>query len=213
MKTFFQITILFTLLLSTLACSQKKNGTGDPSSIVPTIDAKPIVSGSNNTATLNLNKQILSVLKAKDYAKLSEYISPTSGLILSPYGIVDTVQNIKLSKATIATMVNDKATMLWGKYEGSGEPIQLTANDYFAKFVYAADYANADSTNYNKMVAPSNTSSNVATIYTNNSYTESYIAGKDANMQGKDWSSLVLVYKVENGNTYLAGIVHNQWKP
>ena len=68
---------------------------------------------------------IISALKNKDMNKLSQYVHPQLGLRFSPYATVkDTDQVFTADK--VVGLMDDPTVYLWGHYDGSGEPINLT---------------------------------------------------------------------------------------
>ena len=98
-----------------------------------------------------------------------------------------------------------------GIYDGSGEPINLTTQDYFQKFVYDLDFLNAPEVNENKEIMRGNVINNIFDIYTNAHIVEFYIPGIDPQYEGMDRRSLVIILKNTDGARHLIGIVHNQW--
>ena len=87
----------------------------------------------------------------------------------------------------------------------------MTIENYFKKFVYNADFLNAEQTNLNKMVGSGNSLNNLITTYKGCNYTESYFSGFDKKYDGMDWCCLRLVYTKYQLKYYLIAIVHDQW--
>jgi len=170
-----------------------------------------IISADNDTAILVLTKQILTMLKNKKYKMLSEFIHPTLGLRFSPYAYIDTTTNLKFTAVNFFEKSKLQTILKWGNYDGSGDEILLTIEKYLEKFVYSADFLNADKTSLNKMIGTGNSLNNLETIYKNCNYTESYFAGFDEKYDGMDWCCLRLVYKKYQSKNYLIAIVHDQW--
>lgn len=156
-------------------------------------------------------KLVLTALKAKDYQTLAGYIHPTLGVVFSPYSYIDTTKSVAFKAATFVAQCQDKALKTWGSYDGSGEPILLSAENYMKEFGYSADFLNADSLALNKTVAKGNSLNNIKEAFGGCYFTESYFAGKNPKFNGMDWSSLRLVYKLYENKLYLVAIVHNQW--
>jgi len=160
---------------------------------------------------LVLTKQILTTLKSHNYQLFAKFIHPKLGLRLSPYANIDTTIDVKFTadiffeRSQLPTKIN------WGNYDGSGDPILLTVENYFKRFVYSADYVHADKTSINTMIGSGNSINNLKEIYKNCNFTESYFAGFDKKYEGMDWSSLRLVYQKYNEKNYLIAMVHAQW--
>ena len=164
-----------------------------------------------DTLILSLNRVVLSAMKAKDYSSLVTYFHPTTGVRFSPYGYIDTTVNVIFTNEKFLQQFNANKQIYWGQYDGSGDSILLTVKDYFLKFVYNADYLNAEKTSLDKMIGSGNSLNNLQNIYKDCFFTESYFSGFDKKYEGMDWCSLRLVFKKHLTKFYLVGIIHDQW--
>lgn len=160
-----------------------------------------------------LAKQVLLALKNKDYTAFANFIHPLEGVRFSPYGFVDTTSDIVLSPRAFLDELSKKpqTKITWGEYDGTGEPIVLTIEAYFKKFVYNADFLNAPQNSWNEMIGSGNSLNNLTTIYKDCAFTEHHFPGFNQKYSGMDWCSLRLVFKKYNNQIYLVGIVHDQW--
>lgn len=161
--------------------------------------------------TLAVTREILTVIKARAYTKLADYFHPVLGVRFSPYAYVDTLRNVKLSSLEFKRELLKADPLRWGEFDGSGDPIVLTVPAYFDKFVYNADFLNAEKTSFNKMFGHGNSLNNLTTIYSGNDFTESYFSGFDPKYNGMDWTCLRLVYQEYDGKLFLIAIIHDQW--
>ena len=208
MRTYF-ITILSFLML--LACQNRQTDAQnetltDTAALKPdTIDSVARIPG--------LSKQVLTALKNKDYESFAGFIHPAQGVRFSPYGYVDTTSAILFSVQGFLEEVSKKpqTKITWGQYDGTGEPIVLTIDEYFKKFVYDADFLNAPKNSLNEMIGKGNSLNNLTAIYKDSDFTEHHFPGFDQKYDGMDWCSLRLVFKNYNNKIYLVGIVHDQW--
>ena len=154
--------------------------------------------------------EVLGVLKDKDMVTLAQYVHPQMGLRFSPYAYVkDTDQVFPADKIT--GLMADSTIYKWGNYDGSGEPINLTYADYYSKFVYDVDFANAPQIALNHRLGEGNSIDNSQEFYPGAMIVEYYFPGFDPQYGGMDWRSLRLVFMEENNIWYLAGIIHDQW--
>jgi hypothetical protein len=152
----------------------------------------------------------MSALKDKDMVRLSQYVQPQLGLRFSPYASVkDTDQVLPPDK--IAGLMADSTVYTWGAYDGSGEPIDLTFADYYSKFVYDVDFANAPQLALNHRLGVSTTTDNSVEFYPTAMIVEYYFPGFEPQLDGMDWRSLRLVFMENNSTWYLVGIIHDQW--
>ncbi|MES2776972.1 MAG: hypothetical protein V4722_22535 [Bacteroidota bacterium] len=166
----------------------------------------------NSTLVLELAEQVLISLKNKDYRQFAAFFHPVSGVRFSPYGYVDTAHDVKLTADQFLAKIAKGDRINWGTYDGSGDPIILSVQQYIQKFVYNADFLSPETMNLNKTTGGgSNAINNLEIIYKGCEFTEHYFSGFDKKYNGMDWTSLRLVFKSHNNLFYLVGIVHGQW--
>ena len=108
-----------------------------------------------------LSKEVLLVLKNKDYTAFAKYIHPEDGCLFSPYGYIDTVAARVISQANFVNLLNDGKKLNWGNYDGSGDAIELSLKQYFEKFVYNADFLYPEKFAINKMLGSGNSLNNL----------------------------------------------------
>jgi hypothetical protein len=99
----------------------------------------------------------------------------------------------------------------WGAYDGSGEPIKLTFEEYLSAFVYDKDFLNAEYVGYDEYIGQGNTINNIFDVYPDGKLLEYYFSGFEPEYEGIDWESLKLIFEEKDGSWYLVGIVHDQW--
>lgn len=156
---------------------------------------------------------IVQALKEKDMSKLAQLAHPDKGVRFSPYGFVDKDHDLTVKPAAIEKLLSDNNVYEWGAYDGSGEPIKLKFADYYAKFIYDADFAKAPQTAVNKTIGKGNTANNMSEAYPSQRYDfiEYHFSGFDKKFEGMDWKSLRLVFEKDGSRLLLVGIVHDQW--
>lgn len=198
-------TLLLLLSLVLFSCQKeaKKPNPPAPPPVPEVTDPK--------TETMALTEEILTLLKAKEYEKLADYMHPVNGVRFSPYAYIDTLKNIRLQRAEFLGELQKNEPLRWGEFDGSGDPMVLTIKEYFAKFVYNADFLNAEKTAYNEMLGHGNSLNNLTSVYRGSNFTESYFSGFDPKYNGMDWTTLRLVYGNHEGKAYLIAIIHDQW--
>jgi hypothetical protein len=153
---------------------------------------------------------VITALKNKDMTALASYVHPQKGLRFSPYAaVLDTDQVIQADQ--VAGLFNNSTVYTWGAYAATGEPMQLTFADYYAKFIYDEDFANAPQSSLNHRLGVGTTLDNAAEYYPGAMIVEYYFPGFDAALEGMDWRSLRLVFMQSDNTWYLVGIIHDQW--
>jgi len=154
---------------------------------------------------------VMLALSTNDMSTLSLYVPTLSGLRLSPYPFVNLATDVVLTQSDVANLMTLPTIYLWGSYDGSGDPINLTAANYYTEFIYDYNYLIAPQIGQNVILSGGNILNNIATSYPTASYVEFYFPGFDPQYGGLDWSSLTLVFENQGGYWMLVGIVHGQW--
>lgn len=169
------------------------------------------VSTTSSATLLNKALTIVTLLKNKDMVGLAPLVHPTLGVRFTPYGYVDVVNDIVLQGSQLQTQLVSTTTLLWGSYDGSGDPIQVDFDTYYDEFVYDEDYENPNLIGNNVIIGTGNTTENIGIAYPGDSFVEFHFSGFDPQYSGIDWTSLRLVFTNVSGTWYLVGIVHAQW--
>ena len=172
---------------------------------------KPTPSVNDDSLVLNLKKQVLMALKNKDFKAFTEFMHPTLGVRFSPYAYVDTASDLSFKANDLLLQITKKKKINWGPYSAGEETIMMTVEEYFARFVYDADFLNAEKSSLNDMIGGGTTTNNLKETYKGCPFTESYFSGFDKKMDGMDWRSLRLVFKKQGDKYYLVGVVHDEW--
>lgn len=160
---------------------------------------------------LSMVIDIMDSIKSKDMNRLSSYISPTLKLRFSPYDHIDIENSKVFTLEEVKDLENDTKVYLWGNYDGSGEPIELSFDDYYKRFIYDEDFANPQIIGNDTAIGKGNTVDNIKDVYLNSYFVEFHFTGFDPQYGGADWRSLKLVFEQENGKWYLVAIVHGEW--
>ena len=169
--------------------------------------------GQTGDAVAAIAAKTILALKNSDLEGLSSLVHPSEGVRMSPYATVQTGTggDLVFSASEIGDLLADPTVHHWGTYDGSGLPIELTFREYYAEFVYSADFARPDVVGFNVRVGQGNSIDNIASAYPDSEMVEYHFEGFDSEYAGMDWQSLRLVFQEQSGSWYLVGIVHDQW--
>jgi hypothetical protein len=129
----------------------------------------------------------------------------------SPYSFIDVDIDVRLSEEAFIGKINKQEKLNWGRYDGSGDEIILTIQEYFGEFVYTADFLNAEKKSLNQVLGGGTTVNNIEEVYSDCDFMEFYFSGFEPEYEGLDWCSLRLVFQKYEGKYYLVGIIHDQW--
>lgn len=157
-------------------------------------------------------KETIAAIQNKDFTKLAALVHPQKGVQFSPYSYIQPSTDVIVPASGLAALWSNSSPTHWGVYDGSGDNIDLTFPNYWAKFVYNANFAAAPQISYNTLLGKGNMTNNVFSIYPTSSYitVEYHFPGIDPQFQGMDWTSLRLVFAYTAGAWYLVAIVHDQ---
>lgn len=153
---------------------------------------------------------VMEALRNKDAELLKRYIHPDKGILFAPYVYIDTETARVFSAAELPGM-DDATVYNWGSFDGSGEPIRLTFAQYYDRFVYDKDFANAEEIGMDEVKGSGNTQSNIKELYPDSYLVDYYFSGFDPQYEGMDWASLILVLEQKDGGWYIIAAVHNGW--
>ncbi|MBB5355670.1 cell division protein FtsB [Anoxybacillus mongoliensis] len=172
---------------------------------------KSQVNQVNSSSLLSVALDVVNALKNHDMNTLSSYVHSTAGVRFSPYSHIDVQHDLQFSASQLPSLWSSTQVYQWGAYDGSGDPIQLTFQDYFDRFVYDVDFANPHMIGNNVVVGTGNMINNIQQAYPNGSFVEFHFNGFDPQYNGMDWRSLRLVFEQESGQWKLVGIIHDEW--
>jgi len=147
---------------------------------------------------------IIMALKNRNLESLSRLVHPDKGVRFSPYTYVRVEPgsphaDLVFNSAHIADFFADQTVYNWGRFDGPGEPIDLTFETYFERFIYDADFARPHGVGYNEVIGRGNTINNIAKVYPHAATVEYHFEGFDATLAGLDWRSLRLVLEEKEG--------------
>jgi len=155
-------------------------------------------------------ERVITALAEKDLVTVAEFAHPEMGVRFSPYTYVRE-DHLVFTPEELTGLVGSDQVRMWGHYDGTGDPIELTFDEYFHEFVYSADFANPEEVAIDEELGWSNMINNITEFYPGSSFVEYHFSGFEEQYQGMDWESLRLVFIQEEGTWYLVGIVHDQW--
>ena len=161
--------------------------------------------------------EIVTALKNWDTRELTAYVHPEQGLRFSPYTYVRAGQeppenqDLVFPAEHIWDFFSDYAVYHWGWFDGSGEPIEMTFEEYYGRFIYDVDFCRPDIVSFVEFVGWGNTVNNIQDVYPDAVTIEYHFEGLEPAYAGMDWRSLRLVLEELDGTWYLVGIVHDEW--
>ena len=175
-------------------------------------DQQPSAAGVSNAELTELAYNVLGYISNGNYSALSKVTHPEFGVVFSPYATVALSTNKCFQKDQIAAFGSDNTAYVWGVQEGTGEPIEMTAGDYFTKYILTKDFRDAPIIGINRIVKRGNALENMTEVFPDVKFVDFHIPGgeKDSS-EDFDWSSLRLGFEEFEGKLWLTVILSSKW--
>ena len=177
-----------------------------------TPEKQPVSGDVSNAELTALAYGVLDYIKDGDYEALSLLAHPELGVVFSPSATVTLSTNRRFSAEQIAGFDNDSTVYIWGVFNGSGEPIEMTLDEYFAEFVFPRDYRGASVIGINRIVRTGNALENITDVFPDAKFVDFHIPGGERDpTEELDWSSLRLGFEEYDGSLWLTAIINSRW--
>lgn len=172
------------------------------------------------TDPAELAANVVVALRQKDWLTLSRLAHPERGVRFTPYAYVDLESDLVLSPEQLAVLDADEAkergrephVRRWGVFDGTGEPIEMTVDEYYGRFLYDRDFASAERGGPNERVGHGNSLNDMPAVFGDRDvvFFEYHVPGTER-YGGMDWRSLRVVLERIKNRWYLIGLVHDEW--
>jgi hypothetical protein len=174
-------------------------------------NAEPVGVSAVQDTPFTMSDTVMTAVRDGDLETLSEFVHPEHGLRFAPMGRL-TADDQVFSAAEVASLFDDETVYVWGSYDGSGFPIELTPQDYWQEFVYSQDFLNAERVTYSQRFLSTTWQDDSLERYTDALVVEYHFSGFDPQYGGMDWESLFLVFQEHDGAWYISAIMYDQWR-
>jgi hypothetical protein len=173
-----------------------------------TPDAVTVVAPSPDS----LAHEVVRVLSRRDIDSLAKLAHPTKGIRFTPYTRVDSKTDRRFTPSELRTQWPKPDSLLWGTFDGSGDPMRLSFRQYFDKFVYDFDFARAPRVARDSAtMGNGNSIYNLKEAYPGATIVEFNSPGADPKYGGMDWRSLWVVLEKLDSRWVVVGLVHGSW--
>jgi len=179
-------------------------------------DESPLVSPvlpdtqASNEEIVSLAMEIVGYIKQRNYGMLSQYVHPALGVTFTPYTTINFTADKNFTPAEVKAFGENETVYIWGITDGSGEPIEMTVEQYFTRYVFNADYTIAPIIAVDHTVRTGNALDNIADIMPAARYVEFYYPSIDPSAEGMDWCTLRLGFEEYSGTWRLTLILHSE---
>jgi len=184
----------------------KDSATSNTDSLM--VDRWANLPGDTTERLVTISNHILDLLEKRDFNGIVEFVHPDSKLHFSPYAHLDNDQKSFSAKELKKIKVSDIYT--WGAFDGSGDPITMSIDAYFNRFVLDRPYIDSSQIVVNQIGGKGNSIDNL-NDYFPNSLNVSYFVKGSARYGEMDWRQLKLAFEMKGNKVYLVAIVHDEW--
>lgn len=153
---------------------------------------------------------VLAAIKNRDYQLLAEYAHPKKGIIFSPDPFVDDSMDVVFHAAQIRAFASDSITYNWGYFDQSETLLELTANEYFNRFVYDKNFYDCHQIGINSIIRSGNCPENVMEEFPNAIFVEFHDEGTEEDSY-LDWASLKIVLERYNGDFKVVALISSSY--
>lgn len=155
----------------------------------------------------------LTALTGGDLEKLQLFMHPLKGTIFSATPFIDMNESVQLMDEDILALSKSTDKLVWGIGEGTGEPIELTFNEYFDQYITSVNYRESYiEVNYGLIPARGNAALNYKELFPDSIAVEYFYPGTET-YEGLDYSSLILVFEKYEDDFYLVAVMNSYWTP
>lgn len=153
--------------------------------------------------------EILDYIKNGEYEKISKISHRETGVLFSPYATISATASRVFSASEIKSLGRDKQSYVWGVFDGSGEPIDMTPNEYFTRFVFDRDFTTARQIGVDTVVRSGNSLENITEVFPEMRFVDFYTPSTTADDLG--WKSLRLGFLPYDDCLMLSLILHSEY--
>ena len=157
----------------------------------------------------NLNNEILTALKSKDYDRFSQFIHPEKGLRFSMYAYVQPEKNKHFSQKDFNRYISMPTKFTWGEKDGTGDLLVISLENYLQQWIFKRDFTQSQFY-LNEFKGKGNSLNNLKKIYPEADFTENYIPGSEK-YSGMDWNALRFVFEKFQDEYYLVAVINDEW--
>ncbi|MGM9522761.1 MAG: hypothetical protein ACI3VB_09840 [Oscillospiraceae bacterium] len=170
-----------------------------------------VVQTSSCSQTLtDLAFEVACCIKSADFEKLSEYVHPTYGVVISPYATVNLSTNLCFTADEIRDFSDNTQVYTWGLTSDGREPIDMTVANYFQRYVFNYDYTTAQIIGVNYIIKTGNSLENVTDVFPGAQFVDLCNPGT-SDGESQNWSTLRLVFEYYGDSLMLTAIIHSEY--
>jgi hypothetical protein len=161
---------------------------------------------------VSVARDVVAALERRDIEYLAAAVHPTKGIRFTPYTHADTTVDRRFTSDQLRAHWASPDSLLWGSFDGTGDPMRLSFAQYFNRFVYDFDVIRAPRVARDSApMGIGNSLYNLPAVYKGATIVEFNTPGTDPRYGGMDWRSLWIVLEMVGGQWRVVGVVHGSW--
>ncbi len=154
-------------------------------------------------------REILRLLKHRNFYALADHVHPELGLRFSPEPFIDQVNDVVLQRREVAQLLSDGFARFWNSTNAETDiVVEADFNTYYTRYVYDRDYAYAPQAGFNCTIAPADGTDNTGEVYGTSIVAEFHFPQTRTASGTTPWSSLKLVFSPHGDDWRLSGLIH-----
>ena len=165
----------------------------------------------DNLSLLTAAFTVANALRQEDFSPRASFVHPEKGVTFTPYSTVDFDSDLTFTQEQVMELSGNSTVYTWGTFDGRGDPIQMTAAEYFPRYVSNADYTKAPQIGIDHIMMRGNALENIDEAYPEGRFVDFCFPQQEQVNEGMDWCSLKLVFERRDASWLLVGIVHGEW--
>ncbi|CAM3949480.1 S-layer homology domain-containing protein [Alkalicoccus chagannorensis] len=160
----------------------------------------------NEEELIAVTDEFMAALRDGDMEEAASFVDEE--LLFSPYANVSD-EDMSFTSEEVAGLWADDTVYDWGDFDGTGDDILKTYQEYDERFVYARDYLEEAEVNVNARLGMGNVIDNTDDVYPGSHVVEYHIPAEDE--EGFEWQSLRLVVTEIDDEWYVEAVINDEW--
>lgn len=204
------------LILSISACQQEQSNQTEE----PTSEKKDEKQKDNSITNENLDEEktsltleeiaieICDLLKEEEFLKIEKHINSDNQILFSPYLYIDEKNSQTLTLSEWKKLYDSEEKQNWGIWDGVGGDVELTAKEYYNRFIMRGDYCEGGELSIDSLFEKGSALNNISDVFPASSFVSFFIPPDDADLAQMSWKTLIFVFNEEKK---LVAIVNHEW--
>jgi hypothetical protein len=212
MKYIFS-SVLIVLLL--VACESSNEPNPNPENTDSLVVEEPQLPEESEEEPLSLLESADLVLKALSTYSFDDLImfqTEKKDIIFSPYLTFKKEDAACFSPEALKENKKADAVLYWGIQDGTGNPINLTVEKYFERYVYRDDYLSEKAKILENNIETLGSSINIIPeVFPNHEYVSYYLPPEEDDIAEMSWKTLILVFERINNELKIKAVINHEW--